>query len=69
MLARAAVDESLWPHLLAIVWQALWVAVFIRIGARMFRRRVMKSGPQPVRRRRRLFRRAGGAVAAAGNRV
>jgi ABC-2 type transport system permease protein len=69
MLARAAVDESLWPHLLAIGWQALWVAVFIRIGARMFRRRVMKSGPQPVRRRRRLFRRAGGAVAAAGNRV
>jgi len=66
MLARAAVDDKLWPHLLALGWQALWVAIFIRTGARMFRRRVMKSGPQPVKRKRSLFRRGGRAVATAG---
>jgi ABC-2 type transport system permease protein len=52
MLARAAVEESLWPHLLAIAWQALWVVLFIRAGASLFRRKVMKSGPQPIKRRR-----------------
>ena len=52
MLARAAVEETLWPHLLAIAWQALWVVLFIRAGASLFRRKVMKSGPQPVKRRR-----------------
>jgi ABC-2 type transport system permease protein len=51
MLARAAVAPSLWPHLLAIGWQVLWVVLFIRAGATMFRKRVMKSGPQPVRQR------------------
>jgi ABC-2 type transport system permease protein len=57
MLARAAVEESLWPHLLAIAWQTLWVVLFIRGGAALFRRRVMKSGPRPLKRRR-LFRHA-----------
>jgi ABC-2 type transport system permease protein len=52
MLARAALQESLWPHLLAIAWQALWVVLFIRGGASLFRRRVMKSGPRPAKRRR-----------------
>jgi ABC-2 type transport system permease protein len=55
MLARAAVEESLWPHLLAIGWQVLWVVLFIRGGASLVRRRVMKSGPQRVKRRG-LFR-------------
>lgn len=45
MLARAAQDASLWIHGVAIGWQALWVVVFVRIGARLFRSRVMKSGP------------------------
>lgn len=44
MLARAAQSEALWPHALALAWQALCVALFIRIGALVFRRRVMKSG-------------------------
>jgi len=61
MLARAAVQESLWPHLMAIGWQALWVFVFIRGGASLFRKRVMKSGPQ--RGKRRSWRRKGPAVA------
>lgn len=45
MLARAAQEAALWPHLLALGWQALWVAAFIRGGAHLFRRTVLKSGP------------------------
>ena len=44
MLARAAQQSAIWPHLLAIGWQFLWVLLFIRIGARIFRRNVLKSG-------------------------
>ncbi|MET0248133.1 MAG: ABC transporter permease [Sphingobium sp.] len=54
MIARAAQDATLWPHLLAIVWQGLWVALIIRIGVRLFRRHVLKSGAAE---RRPLFRR------------
>lgn len=56
MLGRAAQDGALWPHLLALGWQALWVAIFIRLGAGLFRRRVMKSGPR-MKTRRGLFAR------------
>lgn len=57
MLARAAQQPGLGQHALAIGWQALCVLVMVRAGSRMFRRRVMKSGPAaPVRRR--WFRRA-----------
>ena len=45
MLARAAQDGALWPHVAAIGWQLLWVAVLVRGGAALFRKRVMKSGP------------------------
>jgi ABC-2 type transport system permease protein len=45
MIARAAEDAGIWPHLIAIVWQALWVAVILRLAARIFRRSVLKSGP------------------------
>jgi ABC-2 type transport system permease protein len=45
MLARAAQSPLLWPHALALVWQALCVAAIIRLGASIFRRSVMKSGP------------------------
>lgn len=44
MLARAAQDPALWPHAAALAWQAGAVALFIRIGAGLFRRRVMQSG-------------------------
>ncbi|MBW3167047.1 ABC transporter permease [Qipengyuania flava] len=44
MLARAAQSDALWPHALALGWQALCVLVFVRVGATIFRRRVMKSG-------------------------
>jgi ABC-2 type transport system permease protein len=44
MVAHGAVLPSLWPHLIAIAWQVLWVALTIRLGARMFRRSVLRSG-------------------------
>ena len=54
MLARAATDEALWPHVVALAWQVLAVALFVRAGAALFRKRVMKSGPQGVKKRRKL---------------
>jgi ABC-2 type transport system permease protein len=56
MLARAANDPALWPHLAALAWQALWVAIIVRIGARVFKVRVMKSGVGGTRRRSLLKR-------------
>jgi len=44
MAARAANAPEIWPHLLAIVWQALWLAITIAIGASAFRRGVLQSG-------------------------
>jgi ABC-2 type transport system permease protein len=44
MLARAAQSEALWPHALALAWQGVCVAMFVRLGALLFKRRVMKSG-------------------------
>ena len=45
MLARAAQNEAVWPHLLAIAWQLVCVAVLVRMGAALFKKRVMQSGP------------------------
>jgi ABC-2 type transport system permease protein len=44
MAAQAANSGSLWPHAIAILWQLLWVSVVISLGARWFRRGVLKSG-------------------------
>jgi ABC-2 type transport system permease protein len=55
MLARAAQDSAVWPHLAAIAWQGLWVFVLVRGGARLFRTRVMKSGPAGAKSARRRF--------------
>jgi ABC-2 type transport system permease protein len=46
MLARAAEEPELWPHLAAILWQAFWVALILRLGAQLFRKTVLKSGPR-----------------------
>jgi ABC-2 type transport system permease protein len=46
MVARAAQQADLMPHLIAVAWQLLWVAVILRVGARMFRKTVLKSGPR-----------------------
>lgn len=56
MLARAAERPEIWPHFVAMLWQALWVALILRIGAHLFRKTVLKSGP-----RRGLFRRRSAA--------
>jgi len=56
MIARAAEQPMLWPHLLALVWQALWVALILKFAAAIFRRSVLKSGPSrrwPWQRRKR----------------
>jgi len=60
MLARAAQDDALWPHLAAIGWQLVCVAVLIRLGAALFRKRVMQSGPAKISKRG-LFRRRAAA--------
>jgi ABC-2 type transport system permease protein len=52
MLARAAQEPVLWTHAAAIAWQALWVLVLVRTGARLFRSRVMKSGPARAKKAR-----------------
>lgn len=49
MIARAAELPELWPHLVAILWQVAWVALILRIGSRMFRKTVLKSGPRAKR--------------------
>ena len=65
MLARAAERPDLWPHLLALLWQALWVAVILRVGAQLFRKTVLKSGPRG--KRWRWLRRSAGTVAEIGS--
>ncbi|MBA3730183.1 MAG: ABC transporter permease [Sphingomonas sp.] len=45
MIARAAEQDALWPHLAAFAWQALWVALILKFAAALFRTSVLKSGP------------------------
>lgn len=52
MVARAAQTPELWPHLLAIAWQSVWVWLTVALGARLFRRNVLKSGGVPKRKPR-----------------
>ena len=47
MAARGATDPAIWPHLLALGWQLLWVAITIALGAHFFRYGVLKSGVGP----------------------
>lgn len=44
MIALAAQSPALWPHLLAIVWQLVWLFIIIRVATLMFRMTVLKSG-------------------------
>jgi len=46
MIARAAQDGAIWPHVLALLWQGVWVALIIRFAAGRFRTGVLKSGAQ-----------------------
>lgn len=58
MIARAAEQTALWPHLLALAWQGLWVVLILKFAAAIFRRSVLKSGPS----RRRFWQRRRQAV-------
>lgn len=49
MAARAANDAALWPHILALGWQMLWVLLTIRISEKLFRIGVLKSGSGGMR--------------------
>jgi ABC-2 type transport system permease protein len=44
MLARAAMEDAVWTHVLALAWQALAVVLIVKGGSLLFRKRVMKSG-------------------------
>ena len=58
MLARAAQDATLWTHVAALAWQVLSVTLFVKAGATLFRKKVMKSGPPGGKKKgllRRLF--------------
>lgn len=44
MIAKAAVEPSIWPHLLALGWQALWISLILKGAAAWFRRAVLSSG-------------------------
>lgn len=43
MVAYAARFDSLWPHLVALVWQLIWIVLIIRVSSRLFRLTVLKS--------------------------
>jgi len=45
MLAKAAQVDTLWIHGAAIAWQLVCVALLVRMGAALFKKRVMQSGP------------------------
>ncbi len=63
MLARGAQDPRLWIHGAALAWQVCCVAVFIRFGATLFRKRVMKSGSASAKRPGWIKRRLSAAAA------
>ncbi len=44
MAARGATDAALLPHLGAIAWQCLWIAISIRVAVRLFRAGVLRTG-------------------------
>jgi len=66
MLARAAIEEALWVHALAIAWQAAAVLLLVKGGSLLFKRRVMKSGSGGRARKKGVFRSLFAGTAAAG---
>jgi ABC-2 type transport system permease protein len=61
MLARAALQEGIMQHLVALAWQALAVTIMVKWGASLFRKRVMQSG-SGGKAKRGLFRRRASAA-------
>ncbi|WP_298335568.1 ABC transporter permease [uncultured Erythrobacter sp.] len=52
MLARAALEETLWIHIGALAWQVLWVGLLVKGGSLLFRKKVMKSGSAGTKKKR-----------------
>lgn len=44
MAARGATDARIWPHIVALGWQAIWIAITITLSVRLFRAGVLRSG-------------------------
>ncbi|WP_260483236.1 ABC transporter permease [Sphingomicrobium flavum] len=44
MIGRAAEDAAIWPHLVALAWQALWVMLILKFASAWFKKSVLKSG-------------------------
>ena len=44
MISRAALADAVLPHLAALLWQGLWVALILKLAAAWFRRSVLNSG-------------------------
>ncbi len=65
MLARAALEETLWVHAAALVWQGAAVIALVKGGSMLFRKRVMKSGGAG-RERKAWFARPGRDIAHQG---
>ncbi len=63
MAARAATDDSKAVHLLALGWQAIWVALVIFLSVRLFRAGVLSGGGGSWK----FWRRRGRAAAIAAN--
>ena len=59
MAGHAATQPGLAVHALALAWQALWVALFVAVGAWLFRRGVLQSGGRRTARRRQAIDTAG----------
>ncbi len=62
LLARAALEETLWIHAAALAWQALWVLLLVKGGSILFRKRVMKSGGAGRDKKKRRWRRSAKAT-------
>ncbi|QUL37157.1 ABC transporter permease [Erythrobacter sp. JK5] len=60
MLARAALQETLWIHAAALAWQAAAVVLLVKGGSLLFRKRVMKSGGAGRAKKRRWTRSSAG---------
>ena len=45
MIARAAELPGIWPHVVALAWQLLWIVLLLNLVSRIFRKSVLKSGP------------------------
>jgi len=51
MIGRAALEPAILPHLAALAWQGLWVALILKLAAAWFRRSVLSASGGRGRRR------------------